>query len=567
MIAKDAAGIWSQYQEGVNHHEKTGMYDKAEQAHRFFEGDQWYGLESDGENLPMYNFIQPTCEYKIAMVAMKNMAITFNDTGSTDQIHSDIYKGLEGLISQIWENARMDRRQWDIIKESCISGEGWIFFYDDQFHNQMIDKTNVYLSDEQEEDIQNQQYIIIYERRSVDAVKADAEQYGIDEEEIASIMSDDDTSRLIGEQEEVQGGDGKCSCLLYLYRDEENNIHFMRLTKTVIYQPDTVIPGMTKYPLANLIWLPKKGSARGHGEVEQLIPNQIETNRMLARRIISAKMDAFGKPVYSSNAIDNPEDIDKIGIALEVSGSVQRVQDAFSYIQPMSMSPDAHKLQQELISITRDMASAGDAALGNINPENASGAAIIAARDQAAIPLNEQTARFKQFCEDIAVIWLDILAAYSPEGIEIITPAGIEIIPPEDLQELSSKVKIEVSPVDPYSKAAQEQSLINFFAGGHITFDELVELLDDDSAIPKRKLMKILAARAEEAQRQAQMQQMQAQAAGPMQMPIPQQMPAEMPQQAIPQAQIPEIQIPAAQPTNDAQLQELLSQISAGRVI
>ncbi len=123
MIQTDVAGIWQQYQEGVNHHEKTGMYDKAEQAHRFFEGDQWYGLESDGENLPMYNFIQPVCEYKIAMVAMKKMAITFN-TPESGRLPTEVCSGLNAIVSQIWEKTKMDRRQWDIVKESCISGEG-----------------------------------------------------------------------------------------------------------------------------------------------------------------------------------------------------------------------------------------------------------------------------------------------------------------------------------------------------------------------------------------------------------------------------------------------------------
>ena len=38
---------------------------------------------------------------------------------------------------------------------------------------------------------------------------------------------------------------------------------------------------------------------------------------------------------------------------------------------------------------------------GQIDPTQASGTAIIATRDQAALPLNEQVARYRQFVEDV----------------------------------------------------------------------------------------------------------------------------------------------------------------------
>ena len=55
----EATEIWKRYQEGVNHHNQINLYEKVRKAYRFFEGDQWHGLESDGEVMPQYNFIQP----------------------------------------------------------------------------------------------------------------------------------------------------------------------------------------------------------------------------------------------------------------------------------------------------------------------------------------------------------------------------------------------------------------------------------------------------------------------------------------------------------------------------
>jgi hypothetical protein len=108
----------------------------------------------------------------------------------------------------------------------------------------------------------------------------------------------------------------------------DGGLCFARATRTVVYQPETAVEGMSLYPVASLVWMRKKGSARGNGEVTQLIPNQIAVNRLLARREISTKMTAFAKPVYSSTAIVNAEDVSKVGAAREVQGGVPRVGDA-----------------------------------------------------------------------------------------------------------------------------------------------------------------------------------------------------------------------------------------------
>lgn len=74
----DATEIWKKYRKGVEHHQRAGLYDKTRKAYRFFEGDQWAGVESGGEALPQYNIIQPVVEHKTASVAMNGMAINYS---------------------------------------------------------------------------------------------------------------------------------------------------------------------------------------------------------------------------------------------------------------------------------------------------------------------------------------------------------------------------------------------------------------------------------------------------------------------------------------------------------
>lgn len=506
---KDITEIWKLYQLGEDHHNTASMYTKTDKSHKFFEGDQWDGLQSGGEVLPMFNFIQPTCEYKIAMVAMKSMRMVYTNIPNAEILNE--------MASTLWEVSAMDKRMWEIVKEGCIAGDAWVYFYDKMYHSQLIDNINIYLSDEQQRDVQLQRYILIYERRPVADVKKDAKDNGVSDDDIELILPDDETENQSGDaaNEVKPDGDGKCSCLLYMRKNDSGDVCFTRATKHVVYQPEQIVEGMKRYPVASYVWLPRKGSARGRGEVEGLIPNQIECNRLLARRSLSAKVCAFPKPVYSS-ALANAQDIDRVGVALKVNGSVERVRDAFAYIQPASMSQDAHLLQTELIQTTQQMASTGDAALGNVNPERASGAAIVAARDQAAIPLNEQSAMFRQFIEDVARIWLDMLCAYHPQGLPDGKGGVIDIM---TLRVSEPEVKVDAEAIDPISRLGREQVMRMDMEAGRITLEEFVEALPEDAVTPKGAYKEMLEKRAAMQAQQAQM--------------MPQGMPMGMPQGAM----------------------------------
>ena len=591
----EATEIWKKYQQGVNHHNQIGLYEKVRKAYRFFEGDQWHGLESDGEVMPMYNFIQPVVEHKAASVAMNGMAINYSpmEYGSDYQTAARACDVLNRYAARQWELLKMDKLGWAIIKDACIAGDSYLYFYDRNLHAQIIDGPNVYFADETSRDIQNQDWIIIAERRFVTDVRREAKENGLSQEEIDLIGPDSDTGQLLGDdaRQNSQQEDKRCTSLLYMQKTKEGIVTISRSTQNVVYQPEEVMQGKEKesgepagkgmqlYPLAGLWWVPKKESARGVGEVTPLIPNQIEVNKMLVRRLMNAKITAFGRMVYNKRTVANPESVAEVGSAIEVMDTpAARVTDHVAYLHPSPMSADAKNLTDEMISQTRDLAGAGDAALGQINPEQASGSAIIAVRDQAALPLNEQIAEYKQFCEDVAAIWFDLWVTYHPSGMEVelppeeqpgllagMMPQGLDIgqgmgqtggmaadtaaaapmgqmgqnaapmgqmgqsaapmgqmpgmmmdapqeptkemIPAEVLQQMRPSIRIDVSPVNPYSKYAQEQSLAGLFQAGAITFEEYVEALDEQASTPKQKLQEIIDKRMERQREQMQVQQ------------------------------------------------------------
>lgn len=488
MAYEEVTRIWELYQKGKAHHNEKDMYNKANRCHKMYEGDQWDGIGGgiDKTRLPMENFIAPTVKYKVSSIAMNGMTINYSAMGDAD---AAVCKALNEYAAQKWEQQKMDTRLWEMAQEAAIVGESYLYFYDRNLDTQMIDSTAIYLGDEQQSDLQKQPYIIVYERRLVRDVIADAKKYGVTKEEIDRILADEDNDTLVGDKVEVKGEHGKCSCLLYLTK-KDGVLHFTRCTKTVVYQPEIRMEGMTMYPFVGFVWNRQHNSARGIGEVWPMIPNQIEANKMMYRRLENSKMTAFAKMAYVEGLVENPENLTEAGTPIRLrQGNAQSINDYVAFLQPPGMGNDAAALQNELIDRTRDLANAGEAAMGDIDPEKASGAAIAAVRDAQAIPLNEQQNGLKQLVEDVARVWIDMLCAYSTNGIY---SAGQLVAMPEDIRAMKLKIKIDVSPRDPFSKYAQEQTMAMLFQRGDITLEEYVEALDDESNTPKGKLKAIL---------------------------------------------------------------------------
>ena len=178
--------------------------------------------------------------------------------------------------------------------------------------------------------------------------------------------------------------------------------------------------GISLYPIAHFNWEEKEGSARGEGEVRYLIPNQIEVNRTEVRRVLTVKYQAYPQKVVDVNKIANPSALDAVGATIRTNGQpVDDVHKVVGTIPPAQMSPDVVKLQEDLIQVTRDLAGAGDTATGSVNPEDASGRAILAVQQASQAPMTEQKESYKNFIEDIARIWLEYLVAYSENGIDM----------------------------------------------------------------------------------------------------------------------------------------------------
>ena len=504
--------IWELFEKGRNYNRMTGLFLDTDRNYRMYNGDQWGGAKLGGVEPVQVNFIKPIVKYKISVIHSNLYAINYSSLNhkdpNTHKLTERVCKLLNGYAARVWEQEKLDVKNREVTKDAAINDEGvmYVNFNRETMQpvNEIIDKNDIYYGNENSDDIQSQPYILIRKRMPVANAIEMAKDEGVREEDLVFLVGDMDTSEQAGEAAKLEL-DNMVTVIYKMYK-RNGTIHFSAATKWVEIIEDEDL-GITRYPVAHFLWERKKGSSRGEGEVRYLIPNQIEVNKTLMRRALTAKAQGFPQRVVNKSKVRDVRELDRVGgTVVTEDQTVEDVRKIVGTIPPAQMSPDVVKLQEDLINVTRELAGAGDVATGQVNPEDASGRAILAVQQASQAPMTEQRESFKSYIEDLAMIWLEYFTVYAENGLELEETVpdpntGEDIVqlvhvPQRLLQELQASVKIDVTPKGVYDRFAQEQTIENMLINGLFHINRLselevyVELLDDDSVAPKVKLKK-----------------------------------------------------------------------------
>lgn len=501
---------WSLYEKGRNYHRRIGTYTDTDRNYRFFNGDQWEGAKLGDVEPVQKNFIKPIVKYKLSVIHANLYAIVYSSQNYENrefQREAGRYCDmLNGYASRVWEHEKMDFKGRRVTRDAAINDEGIIYVdFNEETKmpvNEIIDKNDIYYGNENDDDIQSQPYILIRKRLPVSNAIDFALGHGMSEDKVQYIRGDNDTFDLSGDASKEELDDGVT--IVYKFYKKDGTVRFSVSTRYVDIVEDEDM-GIKLYPIAHFVWEEKKGSARGEGEVRYLIPNQIEVNRTEVRRVLTVKYQAYPQKVADKSRISNPSALNTVGGIILTNGQpVEDVHKIVGTVPPAQMSPDVVKLQEDLINVTRDLAGAGDTATGQVDPESASGRAILAVQQASQAPMTEQKESFKNFIEDLARIWLEYLVVFSVDGInmeETVTDpsTGEEVVqmvnvPQTVLEQLKASVKVDITPKSPYDRFAQEQTVENLLLQGLFNAQRVSELeiysklLDDDSVAPKVKI-------------------------------------------------------------------------------
>lgn len=516
---------WQRYNACADYKNANNYYATVDENYRYYQGDQWGKTQANGLPLPVFNIIKPVIRYKISIIQQNDTSILYTTENTQSEDFATLQQIAEVLTNYskvLWEKNKMDYLNECMLTDAAISGNGFIYHYFDGKKNEivseLIDGVNVYPSNPNIADIQSQEYIIIAFRRSLASVKREAEQAkksklnSLSKDDIDNIMPDTDTQYQAGDNAKTEVRNSEMvTLLLMMWKDPDTGtIHFSKSTRDYEIFKDTDLQ-LTRYPIAMLTWEPAKNFFFGVPDAKSLIPNQDYINTTASMIMASTSYSSFPKMVYNADLIDNPTT--EPGIAIGISGGYN-IRDAIGYINPSGVGNDAFNMFERTISLTKELMGANDGALGNINPENASGKAILAVMEQSAVPLDGVKRRFYNYIEDNALIWADMWRVYHSGNEKIVTvqddiadePETYSIAP-EAWQQLMLNVKIEVGPSSRWSELAMTQILDNLLQQQMIDLEFYVNAMPTSTGFPKAKLTKYMEDLKQRQQEQAMAQQ------------------------------------------------------------
>ena len=515
---------WNLYEIGKNYNRLQSLYEEGTDNYNYYHGRQWEGLKrpKSSQEPIVLNIVKPIVKYKVNIVNQNSYEIVFNPNtySSLEELENltAVTKALSQFINRMWEKSQSGKKVRSVVKNACINSEGIIYFYceDDKIQSEEIDKNNIYYGNENDSDIQNQPYILVVFRKTVKEVKAQARKYreegynNLTDEEINGIVSDMDFNEQQGKEKMLMEVSPMCLVIKKFERGENGKIYVSESTKTC----DLIEPQSTDcelYPFAHYVWEEEKGYARGVSEVSGLIENQREINKTATRRAIGVRIGAYPKLVVDIERVANPAALEQVGSTIELEGlRADDVNKVVSYLRPATMSADAYNLQQDLISGTKELAGAGDTAMGNVDPTQASGKAILAVQQASQQPLNEQVENYKYFLEDCGKILFELIKVYFIEGLTLYKTENTinELgqtqtleqpfkISQKELSGMDINLKIDITRISPFDRYAQELSLENLLLKEIITFEEYISALPENSSMPKASLETIAQRRKE----------------------------------------------------------------------
>ncbi len=517
---------------------KRGLYEQNKVNERFYVGDQWHGVNCGADKpLVRENIIKRIGDYKMAFITSAPLAVnyiadgvpntletkqqthllksklcetqadgdvptSFNDELCNRPLRSAEELNLVMSAMSDYFKVTAERVGLDAIKEKALRnaymfGTGIVYTYWDErvktglyadvsrkhpiygdIRCEVLDVENVTFGDPTCDDVQEQPFVLIAQRKSLAEIRRLCRKNG-QKAHLSELMPEDADEAFAAAHEPEDGQ--KATLITKLYKEWDNEGKTYRILATQVCGNVTVRRpwdlGVRRYPLSVFCWERRKNCAYGESEITYLIPNQIAINRMVTASVWAVMM--MGIPIMVVNGDVVPQKLtNDPGQVIKVFGSGEDVQSAIRYVQPPNFSPKFNENIAALISNTMNQAGATDALLGNVRPDNTS--AIIALREAAAMPLQSLQTRFYGFIEDLSRTWAEFwVMQYGRRALKIEDENGTWYLPFDGkrYRDVLISVQVDVGASSMWSEMESIQTLDHLFDRGIVNVEQYLSRL------------------------------------------------------------------------------------------
>ena len=537
---------WQKLLDGrkYNNSLEPGYNDSVNLNIEMYNGNQWKNVENNGMPTPVFNIIKRAITFFVASITSSKTAIKLEPLEFAEeeeqqtpemqdqQQASDI---TTGEIANLLEKFKMDNRIRDALFKAATMGDVYSHIWFDMTKKpyggmfgevqgeicfELVNGTNVFLGNPNNPVIatDTQPYVIVTGRDMVKNLKRQAKEFKKSEES-DKVISDSSFQYEAGEMSRIEinsdQDNGKALyMILYTYDPDKDTILASKCTEGAYMYKD-VDTGLSGYPVAGFCWEKQENQYHGRALCSDIIPNQIYINRQFAMVMYHLMNAAFPKRIYNADKI--------AGITNMIAGSIgvkgvmpgENIMNYVGQLNPGVMSGEIMKVIDMAITYTKEMLGINDAALGNINPEQASGTAIASTVRQAAIPIENPRSNLYEWIEDIGRILVDMMGTNYGTRPIIMKDKGIRQRVDYDFTQLKNlwlNISCEVGPSTYFSMIAQIEMLNNLLSRN----DPLFTMIDFLEALPSDYanddlLEKVKANLEKQTQQNEQMAQQQAQ--------------------------------------------------------
>ena len=482
-----------------------GLYEQNRINERFYSGDQWYGANcGDSRPLVRYNVIKRIGDYKMAVVGAPGVAVRFSAEGVpvTAAVRRQVADHRAALKEGVKADAltpqaaaqsmaaaltdyfgttanrlKLEELKQRVLRNAYISGTGVLYTYwDDRIRTglyaddarttpvwgdirtEVLDIEQVYFGDPTLEEVQQQPYILIAQRRPVEEIRRLAKSVGC--RNWQSVRGD-----------EQEGKSGHATLLTRFWKEygEQGTctVKAMQVCGNVTVRA-TWDMGIRLYPLSVFRWEEKRHQAYGDSEIPYLIPNQIAINRTVSAGVWAVMMMGMPIMLVNGDVVTAPITNDP-GQVVPVYGTGEEVRDAVRYVDPPAFSAQLDQNVQGLIRDTMTQAGVSATLLGDVEPHNTS--AIIAVREASLMPLTMMQSRFYAFVEDVARVWSEFwMTMYGERALKITEGDCVWYMPFNGAacRDMLMSIHVDVGSADAYSEAKTLEVLDNLYKSGAI---------------------------------------------------------------------------------------------------
>lgn len=486
-------------------------YDMVDTNWEMFKGNQYVNSNTSNDlPKPVFNIIKRIITFFVAMLTSSPAKVTFTSIAEENGITDEDLEVLNAEFANFAERSKLQSIIRDSYKDGAITGDfAWHVYFDTtkkpyqgkygeaegEICLEIVDGVNVYFGNANNRNTQEQPYILITGRDTIKNLQKEYEQHNKDKEK---VEADSDTEYQAGYDSRIEiedsDGSGKATyVIMYEKKQVErtdvdgNKVKrdMVVVTKSVgdidIYEE--VETDLSDYPVIMDNWERQKNNYHGLALCTTIIPNQIFINRMFAMAMKNLMDTAFPKAVYDKNRISGWSN--RVGSAIPVDMTPgENISSIASYLNPGTMSPQIIQMLNLAWDYTKEALGANDSLLGDVNPEQASGAAISVTAKQSAIPLTGPRDNMYDALENLGNVFIDMVSAYyDMRPVIVDSEDGTkQVIQNYDFRKFKNAymtTKVDVGATTPYDEMADRLTMERFLQDGHITFKQLLESYPD----------------------------------------------------------------------------------------